>query len=103
MSEEIRLQLREDLVARPADWCASKWILKVHPHIFSTAATDEFWNWEKLSPHHFDIPWRTLKSLGTRRYSLTREQQTFITDHVGRLIYWGTAAVMDATSITKIG
>lgn len=46
-----------------------------------------------VSFHHFDIAWRTLRSMSTAsRLSLTPPQRESRRDHEKRLIYWGTIA-----------
>jgi len=45
-----------------------------------------------VSELHFDIAWKTLRNLGTKRFDLTPKQKSSLQDHVERLIYWGTIA-----------
>lgn len=45
-----------------------------------------------ISTFHFDVAWRTLRNLGTRRYALTTEQAAALKEHVSRYVYWGTIA-----------
>ncbi len=45
-----------------------------------------------VSSHHFTLAWRTLRSLGSRRYSLGRAAIASVNDHVSKYIYWGTIA-----------
>lgn len=45
-----------------------------------------------VSELHFDIAWKTLRNLGTKRFDLTPKQKASLQDHVDRLIYWGTIA-----------
>ena len=45
-----------------------------------------------ISELHFDIAWRTLRNLGTKRFDLNPKQKSSLQDHVDRLIYWGTIA-----------
>jgi hypothetical protein len=45
-----------------------------------------------VSPSHFDIAWRALRNLGTKRYDLTPRQRLDIEDHMNRLIFYGTIA-----------
>lgn len=45
-----------------------------------------------VSPYHFDMAWRYLRSLGSTLYSLTAREQVAVKDHKGRLVYWGTIA-----------
>jgi hypothetical protein len=45
-----------------------------------------------ISAYHFDVAWRALRNLGTRRFRLTPVQMTSLKAHVERHIYWGTVA-----------
>ena len=45
-----------------------------------------------ISELHFDIAWRTLRNLGTKRFDLNAKQKASLKEHVDRLIYWGTIA-----------
>ena len=45
-----------------------------------------------VSSHHFTLAWRALRSLGARRYALSRSAQASVQEHVSRYIYWGTIA-----------
>lgn len=45
-----------------------------------------------ISELYFDIAWKELRNLGTKRYDLTPKQKASLQDHVDRLIYWGTIA-----------
>ncbi len=45
-----------------------------------------------ISELYFDIAWRTLRNLGTKRFDLTPKQKLSLIEHVDRLIYWGTIA-----------
>ena len=45
-----------------------------------------------ISTYHFDVAWRALRNIGTRRFSLPQSQQRAIDEHVKRYIYWGTIA-----------
>lgn len=45
-----------------------------------------------ISPYHFDVAWRYLRNLGSLRYTFTKAEQTSVTDHRTRLVFWGTVA-----------
>lgn len=45
-----------------------------------------------ISELYFDIAWKELRNLGTKRFDLTPKQKASLKDHVDRLIYWGTIA-----------
>ena len=136
MSEEIREELRADLLSQRPDWCATRWVLECSPFVFADYTPSDFWQWKDelarglnvdskdiliigsgaagvslsrhkalksfdnnsdidvavISAHHFDVAWRTLRSLGTRRYRLPVEQKNAVDEHVRRYIYWGTIA-----------
>jgi hypothetical protein len=136
MSEMIRNALRTDLLARSADWCATRWLLEATPYVFAEIPPEQYWQWKNelaaglsvdpknvvltgsgavgvslspykqlrsfdstsdidvavISTHHFDLAWRTLRNLGTRRYSLTQQQSLALKEHVNRYIYWGAIA-----------
>lgn len=56
-----------------------------------------------ISNHYFDVSWHQLRNFGTERYGFTREQKASITDHVNRLIYWGTIATDKILEILPFG
>jgi hypothetical protein len=56
-----------------------------------------------VSQHHFDLAWHTLRTLGTKLYSLSPKQQNSVKDHGGRLIYWGTIATDKILPILPYG
>ena len=56
-----------------------------------------------VSEIHFDIAWRTLRNLGTKRYDLNAKQKASLNDHVDRLIYWGTVATDKLLEILPFG
>jgi hypothetical protein len=56
-----------------------------------------------ISNHYFDISWHYLRNIGAKRYSFKREQIASITDHVSRLIYWGTIATDKILEILPFG
>ena len=45
-----------------------------------------------VSELNFDIAWRTLRNLGSKRFDLSPKQKSSLQEHVDRLIYWGTIA-----------
>jgi hypothetical protein len=45
-----------------------------------------------ISTYHFDVAWRTLREIGSRRLTLTSRQKYHYREHKTRLIYWGTIA-----------
>lgn len=56
-----------------------------------------------ISAHYFDVSWHCLRNLGTRKYSLTREEKRSVDDHIKRLIYWGTIATDKIIGILPFG
>lgn len=45
-----------------------------------------------VSEYYFTIAWRSLRSLGSKRHSLSQAAKQSLNDHITRLIYWGTIA-----------
>lgn len=43
-----------------------------------------------ISSYHFDVAWRSIRSIGTGIHALNRKQRSSLEDHKARLIYWGT-------------
>jgi len=56
-----------------------------------------------ISDHYFDISWHYLRNLGSQIYKLSPEQKASVTDHVNRLIYWGTIATDKILEILPFG
>jgi hypothetical protein len=56
-----------------------------------------------ISPHHFEIVWRWLRSLGAERYKWPGDVQQSIDDHRKRLIYWGIIATDKILAYTPLG
>ena len=56
-----------------------------------------------VSQYYFDVSWRTLRNLGTKRFDLTPAQKASLEDHVQRLIYWGTIATDKILEILPFG
>lgn len=56
-----------------------------------------------ISEFYFDVSWRFLRNLGTKRFDLTPKQKAAIEDHVTRLIYWGTIATDKILEILPFG
>lgn len=56
-----------------------------------------------ISGYHFDIAWKTLRNLGTKRFDLNNIQQNSLKEHVNRLIYWGTIATDKILEILPFG
>lgn len=56
-----------------------------------------------VSDLHFDISWKYLRNMGTRRFDLTIRQKQHIQEHVTRLIYWGTIATDKILEILPFG
>ncbi|WP_294313316.1 hypothetical protein [uncultured Chryseobacterium sp.] len=56
-----------------------------------------------ISDFHFDLSWKFLRNMGTKRFDLTHKQKAFIQDHVNRLIYWGTIATDKILQILPFG
>jgi hypothetical protein len=56
-----------------------------------------------VSGLYFDISWKTLRNLGTKRYTLNRIQKNSLDDHVNRLIYWGTIATDQILELLPFG
>lgn len=56
-----------------------------------------------VSELYFDIAWKTLRNLGTKRFDLTPKQSSSLDDHVNRLIYWGTIATDKLLEILPYG
>lgn len=56
-----------------------------------------------ISTHYFDISWHYLRNMGSERYNLLPKQKASITDHVNRLIYWGTIATDKILPILPFG
>jgi hypothetical protein len=45
-----------------------------------------------VSPFHFELGWRALRALGSRRLTISSRQRQAIKDHKGHFIYLGTLA-----------
>lgn len=56
-----------------------------------------------VSELHFDIAWKTLRNLGTKRFDLSPKQKSSLSDHVDRLIYWGAIATDKLLEIFPFG
>ena len=56
-----------------------------------------------VSQYHFDVSWRTLRNLGTKKLDLNQFQRASLNDHVQRLIYWGTIATDKILEILPFG
>lgn len=56
-----------------------------------------------VSDHHFSEGWRTLRNLGPKLHSLPPASKQAVSDHVQRLIYWGTIATDRILSLLPYG
>lgn len=43
-----------------------------------------------ISSHHFDVAWRSIRSMGPQIHGLNGKQKASVFDHRKRLIFWGT-------------
>lgn len=59
---------------------------------FSAFSTDSDVDIAVASPHHFEIGWRWLRTLGAKRYRLPVSAQSWVKEHETRLVYWGQIA-----------
>jgi hypothetical protein len=55
MSESIRSALKTDVLAEPADWCATKWVLEATPYIFSGVESSVLWRWKQDLASRLDV------------------------------------------------
>lgn len=56
-----------------------------------------------VSELYFNIAWKTLRELGTKRFDLLPKQQNSLREHVDRLVYWGTIATDKLLGIFPFG
>ncbi|AEV33437.1 hypothetical protein [Owenweeksia hongkongensis] len=56
-----------------------------------------------ISELYFDIAWKCLRNLGTKRFDLTPRQKASLRDHREKYIYWGTIATDKILELLPFG
>lgn len=55
MSDDIRFELRSDILRMQPDWCATKWVFETTPFLFDNLEPAELWEWKNLLAQRLDV------------------------------------------------